>query len=130
MDQERNRNILMLIQFLLILPLIITTIFILGNWQYIQTQEDVLSLMLIILVIGLVTAFLVSRARVPVSFSSNQHTEHYIEAAQAQTHRDVFMIPIVCPVCKTSLKLDEVKWQDQHTLLCQECHSKIDVTVA
>ncbi|MGY5855640.1 MAG: hypothetical protein RTS72_03515 [Candidatus Thorarchaeota archaeon] len=127
MDQVYNRRVLIVIRFALCLPLVMAIGLTILNWSYVQTQIERIWPLYTISIVAIVTLFLIPRARVPESFSSYQHAEHYVK--DAREHRDAFTIPVVCPICKTPLKLDEVKWQDQHTLMCQECHSKVDVTI-
>lgn len=124
MGQTGNKRILWAIRLVIGLPLIIPCFYVFIFWNNLVLDVALYFL----LVIGVVVTFLIARAQVPESFSAYQYTEHHVKEAQV-VHRNVFTIPIVCPVCKTSLKLDEVKWQDQHTLLCQECHSEITVSI-
>lgn len=125
MVQLSNRSLLVVIRLFLSLPLIIVSMFVIAWWPSPPVEWAWLLCGTVI-----VTVFLTQRARVPKSFTTYQHIDTHVKDVQHQSiHEDVFTIPKVCPVCKTPLRLDEVKWKDQHTLLCQECHSKVDVTV-
>jgi hypothetical protein len=116
----------MLIRFSLSIPLIIAILYTISAWNEPHLQLSVY----FTFVVGICVAFLISRARLPESFSNQKPrtTSRYMQ--EAREHRDVFMIPGSCSICKTPLRLDLVEWKDQNTLLCQECHSKISVTVS
>ena len=118
---------LWIVRVLLSVPLITAFVFTIERWSFFETETSQLWAVYIVCIIGVVTVFLIFRVRLPESFSSYQHAEHYVR--DTREHRDVFTVPVVCPVCMTPLKLNEVKWQDQNTLLCQECHSEVDVTI-
>lgn len=129
MGKTKNYRDLMILRFIISLPFIATIVAVIVLWPYYQPEYRTW-LLYLIGVIGITVVFLLSRARLPESFSQ-PHQPHSQEEhiREAREHKDVFSIPTSCPVCRTPLILDLVTWKDQHNLLCQECHSKIEVMV-
>ncbi|MFX1265982.1 MAG: hypothetical protein ACFFH0_11420 [Promethearchaeota archaeon] len=41
-----------------------------------------------------------------------------------------FTIPVYCPHCQSSLRLDKVHWSGPQTLVCQECFSAVELTIS
>ncbi len=80
----------------------------------------------IILSIGLVI-FLLTRVTIPWSDSDRRDAEYFIGELKHQ--EKLFVIPTICPNCKTPVELDRVRWEDEHTPLCQECQEEIKLKI-
>ena len=67
-----------------------------------------------------------SRLTLPESFEEKS-IEYYIEELLYQD--TVYVIPTLCNKCKTPIELNKVRWEDECTLICQECQTRIKLRI-
>lgn len=128
MGEVTNQQGIRCVQLLLGIPLTITIIyafFILLNYQSTLFLDQYYILFLMIGISGCII-FMISRVSLPSSFVES--TEEYFEDTLESQDR-AYVIPAICPKCQTPIKLDRVWWEDEFTLLCQECQSKIKLRI-
>lgn len=81
----------------------------------------------IAIALGLIVLFATSRVAIPWKNVERKHAEYFVEELKEQDK--VFVIPTVCPHCKTEIALDKVWWEDKHTPLCHECQAKLKLRI-
>ena len=128
MESEGNSRSLLAVRFALGAPLIAAIVFVTTIWSTITTPGSIqwivsysFTVFLCLLII-----FLMARAAVPESFEEKS-IEYYIEELLYQN--TVYVIPTLCNKCKTPIELNKVRWEDERTLICQECQTRIKLRI-
>lgn len=129
MGSITNQKEVWCIRFLFGIPLVIIIVYanyILTHWELFIMPIQSLVLYIMIL-LSIFILFLITRVSVPDREDSDEIAEYFIEEPEYQ--EKVYVIPTVCPKCKTPIKLDRIWWEDEHTPLCQECQSKLKLKI-
>jgi Ca2+/Na+ antiporter len=128
MEVEENSGKLDAIRASIAIPLLIMIVYLTIIWSVVAVvgsfQWYTAVLATIFLCIFLI--FLMSRVTIPDSYQERS-VEYFIEELLYQDK--VFVIPTMCPQCRTPIQLNRVRWEDEYTPLCQECQAEIKLRI-
>lgn len=129
MEIEDNSSKLNLIRLVFTIPVLSLIIYSITTWsasaamgafQWFTSLSMTLFLCLLLI-------FFLFFATVPDAFRDERSVEYFVEELLYQDR--VIVIPTICTHCKTPIQLNRVRWEDEYTLLCQECQAEIKLRI-
>lgn len=129
MERVENSKELLAVRLVIGIPLFVVLlfIFVILNQPGIDLFGEHYGLLIGYILSIVLVMFLLIRVTVPWPASDRRDAEYFIEELKHQ--EKLFVIPTICPYCKTPIKLDRVRWEDEHTPLCQECQEEIKLKI-